>query len=123
MMFEIGTCVLIPCSVDSLVDGKVGERIAYLSSKVFEAKDRFMIENGKYPTEVSIPIIAIPSWRDLVEQQRIGPWQGVREFLGMKVAYNTEYDGHRPLLIVRAILREEGRTPIQTVHIFRGDGS
>ena len=105
MIIEAGQCAIVTCSVASLVDGTDGERVAYLSSKMFQGRDEFIRDFGKNPSEISIPIIGIPAWRDLVEQHRVGPWQGVREFLGMKVAYNTEYDEHRPVLIVRATER------------------
>ena len=55
---------------------------------------------GMKPTEVSIPVIAIPAWRDVIEAHRVGPWNNVRQFRGMQVSYNTLAEGEEEFPVI-----------------------
>lgn len=81
-----------------------------LNQSILEGKKTAYSRFGQEPTEVSIPIIGLPSWRAVVEAHRVGPWHEVRKFAGMQVSYNTLTEGEgedmKPLLIFRYTVRE-----------------
>lgn len=89
-IYRVALDILTPESLNrSILEG---QKVAY---------SRF----GKPPTEVSIPIMGLPSWRGVVKAHRIGPWHGVTHIAGMRVSYNTELEGDgeeaMPILIFR----------------------
>lgn len=81
-----------------------------LNRSIQEGKKVAYSRFGQEPTEVSIPIMGLPSWRDVVEAHRAGPWHAVTKFLGMQVSYNTLTEGEgedmKPLLIFRYTVEE-----------------
>lgn len=80
-----------------------------LNRSIIEGQKTAHSRFGQTPTEVSIPIIGLPSWRAVVEAHRVGPWHEVRQFLGMQVSYNTLHEGEEenPVLIFRYTVESE----------------
>lgn len=74
-----------------------------LNRSILEGEKTAHARFGFKPTEVSIPIVGLPEWREVVEAHRAGPWHQVRQFRGMQVSYNTLHEGEEenPVLIFR----------------------